>query len=615
MRQRLTLRHRRLSLQPCEPRLFLSAASAEETDWLWRHLETGFAEASELSAEMALLAESPTTMSQIDRPESLPLEAETSQWLDELTREGATDVDYLWSLRLQEVQDGQLPPTPWCDDEFRATLDELLLPVVGDRGSDWTLQVRGGFLPTSLEQTEGTRAWEASVAIRFGLNLDGPARFQADLVQILHPRDASDEAATRRIQGDFPMFYSTVSVSMKWSSLGQFWQYPLAYDLIDLVIDAPPDASSWGGVAFPSYGSFEDASAVSLVSYAETSDQLMRLAEFSSQTAISTAAASVSQTSVAHIDSISCDPHVATSYSWSVFSGRPDSQAGNDTAVNPISEARWDQKEGILEFGPQGLDFEPPQIGDSLDVEAPTFSKERSLESEDDSLLSGEELLSSPDENALHSSNGSSFVDDVAHAGFQRLLASDLNPEASTTGVVDLGVLASTEMIVMSTATARSVVARAPLPKAENDEAFGDANRTRVQEFVLVAATIGPDSSISSDTIGAPVEIDDVAEDGTTGPTPPAPHHMRPPIKGDPVSEVEAALPSACRPLTSRVAPDDLTARLHDAAMSSLVHLIRAPHESASAILVCVLGQLALHAEPPSTRDRPRCQRGPRLHA
>lgn len=614
-RPRSPLRHRRLAFQPCESRLLLSAAPVGDTDWLWQRFREEFAERSPRDVEVARIAESPTTLSQIDGPERIRLDADASQNLDELTRAEATDVKYLWSLRAHDVEDGQLPPTPWCDDEFRSTLDELLLPEAGNHASDWTLDVQGGFVPTSPGGMDGERSWEASTVIQFGLNLDGPARFQADLVQLLYPEDAADDAFTEGFEGDFPVFYSTISVSMEWSSLGRFWDYPLAEDLIDLVVGPSSLVASWNAVSPPSHGNIDRALPTSYVAYDEASDPLFALADFTPDSTLISDTTSIAPTSLVQIDSL-FDRQLATmTKSWSDVPGPHKAHNPIDPMVRPISGPHWNREDDVVEFGPRELDFLPPQFGDFPDAETPDAETQSVLGADGDLRSLTEDVWTARDEDDLYAIGDSPFVEDVTHAGFQRLQASDLGADTRVTGVVDLGTLAGTDMIVLSAGEARSVVAQASLSESAEEEAFGDGNRTRVQEFVLVAAAIGPDSATSSDVVGSSADGDRPTHVNPSLPPAPPSTEVRPPTQDDPISGAGPSLSTVHGTLPDLDDHDICLAQLHDAALISLGYLVRAPHECVSAILPCLLSQIILLRESDSEEDRSRLRRGPRLRA
>ena len=581
-----------------------------DTDWLWQRFREEFAERSPRDVEVARIAESPTTLSQIDGPERVQLDAHASDNLDELTRAGATDFEYLWSLRSHDLENEQLPPTPWCDDEFRGVLDELLLPEAGNHASDWTLDVHGGLVSVSPSRVNGARSWEASTVIQFGLNLDGPARFQADLVQLLYPLDAADNTSTEGLEGDFPVFYSTISVSMEWSSLGRFWDYPLAEDLIDLVVGPSSLVASWNAVSPTSYGNIDRALPTSYVAYAEASDPLFALADFTPDSTLNSDTTSIAPSSLVQIDSL-FDRQLATmTKSWSDVPGPHKAHKPIDPMVRPISGPHWNQEDDVVEFGPRELDFLPQQFGDSRDAETPVAETQSVLGADDDLRSLTEDVWTARDEDDLYAIGDSPFVEDVTQAGFQRLQASDLGADTRVTGVVDLGTLAGTDMIVLSTAEARSAVAQASFSESAEEEAFGDGNRTRVQEFVLAATAIGPDSAKSSDVVGSSAEGDGPTHDEPVLPPAPRSTDVRPPAQDNSISDPGPSLSNVLGP-----SPELCLAELHDAALASLGHLVRVPHESASAILAVLLSQIVLFNESDSGGDRSRLRRGPQLRA
>ncbi len=346
--------------------LRVSAATSDDAVSLWIDFEAepGLGEDPGefcLSAASASVADGTTTFSQYEGPDRQALNDDASRALNDRARVSPKECEYLWALRSGAlVGANELPPTPWCDDEFRETLTELLVPEGGNTASDWLLEVNAGLLPKSGDGLGDTGAWEAATAIGFRLDLASSARFQAELVQLLYPQDTVTDASADAREGDYPVFYTTIVVQMEWSSLGRFWDYPLAEDLVDILLDSAADAGSSMKISMGLDG-FDDTGAMSLASL-RSSD----LGSPSTATWVSFPTASVPNSTLTSAPSVTSSYEPVTSDwgitdadRWPAAVGGERQEPQTDPAGSPSSETHWHRETNVVVFGPQGLEFSP----------------------------------------------------------------------------------------------------------------------------------------------------------------------------------------------------------------------------------------------------------------
>lgn len=474
-------RGRRLSFERCEDRQLLSASLPTDADWVLP-LRPDFAE---LLA--ALVAGQPDlsqqtfgeqfTFSARQGPDWLPVEPASSQALSEMLQQIDPQLPYSWEFQSQDVIATRvLPPTPWCDEEFRETLNALLLADGGSGGVQWSVQFRQGLITSPGSLGSSTVDWESVSLIDSGLSFQNTTRFQFSLVNVVYPLSAADSSSLT----NYPALVAALKVEVFWPSVDRFWRNPLAGDMIDLVTNSAASAGA--------------------ASIADNDSRGWSRALINSSIAHPWSTGWSDGPLGEAFESAPCSARSIATSAFAVREMEMDSARLPGSTLDGLGEFGWSRDEDLrfkianetIEFGPHGFrrltdSAELSSDGDACwDGEEDSWRQFPSFSSWTLDQWQGE----SPQTAATEPGPVSLLTAEATRLGFQRLLATDMVFEAMSEDLVDVGILAQEQLHVTTSATA--VLAQGEMPP-NGDPTSGQAvglrgSRGSCQAFDLVHA-------------------------------------------------------------------------------------------------------------------------------